>query len=391
MPRSACRLAGAPWTCAAVRDEVLGDVGVLAGRDGPADDVAAVDVEDDVEVVVDAALGSAQLGDVPRPDVAGLGGHQLRPGPGRVGGLVAAVAGLPDQAQQPVHRAHRRQVDAFVEQCRPGLRDGLVAEPRAGQHANDPVLLGDGERVRRRRPRRALRRDERHGPAVAVVTATRLAQQRARPGGRGLPGQQQHRGGDHGFDRGSVSALSESSSKSACAFPTISSAALVLASSRSARSARAVSLAFSSCSADFLRRPRRRRQTAQRAAVAGLAPLAQVRGVQPLAAQQHPASCRVGRVVLGKHVELVLGGERPAPRPVRTRAHRPIIDRAGEQICSGERQRDQPVLALCGREKVLPEVSHLSLTHRALLRDRLARRADRQHRRSRRAPRRTAV
>ena len=52
------------------------------------------------------------------------------------------------------------------------------------------------------------------------------------------------------MDRGSVSALSESISKSACAFPTISKAALVLASSRSARSARAVALANSRRSAD---------------------------------------------------------------------------------------------------------------------------------------------
>lgn len=79
-------------------DEGLGDVGVLAGSDGPADDVGAVDVEDDVEVEVDAALGPAPFGDVPRPHVAGLGGHQLWPGTGRMGRLVAAVTSLSDQA-----------------------------------------------------------------------------------------------------------------------------------------------------------------------------------------------------------------------------------------------------------------------------------------------------
>ena len=45
-------------------DEDLGQVAVLAVRDRPADDVAAVDVQDDVEVVVEAAVGSAELGDV---------------------------------------------------------------------------------------------------------------------------------------------------------------------------------------------------------------------------------------------------------------------------------------------------------------------------------------
>jgi len=48
-------------------DEVLGDIAVLAGRDGPPDEVAAVDVQDDVEVVVDPTVRAAELGDVPRP------------------------------------------------------------------------------------------------------------------------------------------------------------------------------------------------------------------------------------------------------------------------------------------------------------------------------------
>ena len=47
---------------------------------------------------------------------------------------------------------------------------------------------------------------------------------------------------DHGFDFGSESALSESSSKSACAFPVISNASFVRASSASSRSLRRRSL-----------------------------------------------------------------------------------------------------------------------------------------------------
>ena len=44
----------------------------------------------------------------------------------------------------------------------------------------------------------------------------------------------------------------------------------------------------------------------------------------------------------------------------------PILGGPNRQICSSESQCDQACLALCGREKVLPEVSHISLTHRVI-------------------------
>ena len=65
---------------------------------------------------------------------------------------------------------------------------------------------------------------------------------------------------DHGFDLVSGSALSESSSKSACAFPVISNATFVFASSASSRSFWRRSRSNSTCSGRALRRPRLRRQ-----------------------------------------------------------------------------------------------------------------------------------
>ena len=59
-------------------EHLLGQRRVLPGGDGPRHDVPGEDVEHDVQVVVHPALGSAQLGDVPGPDLPRPGGEQLR-------------------------------------------------------------------------------------------------------------------------------------------------------------------------------------------------------------------------------------------------------------------------------------------------------------------------
>jgi hypothetical protein len=89
-----------------------------------------------------------------------------------------------------------------------------------------------------------------------------------------------------------------------------------------------------------------------------------LRGVQALTARQHPTLAGVGGVVFGEDLGLVLGSERPALGLVRTRAHRPILKGRAGQICSGERQRDQACSRPVREGEVLPEVSHISLTHR---------------------------
>ena len=52
----------------------VGVVGVFFGEDFGADDFTAVEVEDEVEFVVDAADLGGQPGNVPGPDLIGLGG-----------------------------------------------------------------------------------------------------------------------------------------------------------------------------------------------------------------------------------------------------------------------------------------------------------------------------
>ena len=58
----------------ALLEERGGVLGGLLGVDLPADDLAAVDVEDEVEVEEDPAHGGGQIGDVPAPDLVGPGG-----------------------------------------------------------------------------------------------------------------------------------------------------------------------------------------------------------------------------------------------------------------------------------------------------------------------------
>jgi hypothetical protein len=52
-------------------DEMFGQVGGLTVVDHPADDVAAVDVDDRVKRVPDALVRAADFGGVPCPDPAG--------------------------------------------------------------------------------------------------------------------------------------------------------------------------------------------------------------------------------------------------------------------------------------------------------------------------------
>jgi hypothetical protein len=61
--------------------------------DAPADDPAAEDVEDDVEIEVGPFRGSHQLCDVPRPDLIGSFGQQFG---FRIDGMAKLVAAFPD-------------------------------------------------------------------------------------------------------------------------------------------------------------------------------------------------------------------------------------------------------------------------------------------------------
>ena len=102
-------------------------------------------------------------------------GDQLRDGPGRVPGQPATLTDLPVLPQDPVHRGDRAQVDALVEQRRRRPAPGRRRRTRSLFNSRqDPLPLGGGERVRRRRRGRGPVLGRRRsavdaGPGIPVI------------------------------------------------------------------------------------------------------------------------------------------------------------------------------------------------------------------------------
>ena len=77
------------------------------------------------------------------------GRDQLR---AHLGWVACQPAAFGDQrvlGQHPVHRGHRTQVDALVEQLGIDLQRREIDEPVAGEHLQDPAPFGIGELVDR--------------------------------------------------------------------------------------------------------------------------------------------------------------------------------------------------------------------------------------------------
>ena len=98
-------------------NESFGQFRALPVGDHPADDIAAEDIEDDVQIEVGPLRRPAQFGDVPAPELVGAGGQQFRLLIRRMHELIAALAVLALLFQHPVHGADRAMIPAFVEQC----------------------------------------------------------------------------------------------------------------------------------------------------------------------------------------------------------------------------------------------------------------------------------
>ena len=176
--------------------------------------------------------------------------------------------------------------------------------------------------------------------------------------------------GDHFVRlRASGSSLSESSSKSACAFPRIASAFWVLASSAASRSFSRRSLSASFSAGLLPRRPGGLGgQRVQRAGVAGGRQSRMWEWYRPSRRSSAPlAPGSVSRVVLGHDPQLVLRGERPPLRPARAGPaasscprphHRP--HRPGDRHCSASRSKDPVLALLINRRLDCPHVSRES-------------------------------
>src|SRR6267378_917323 len=241
-----------PVTVDGVVEEVFRDGRVPGRGDQPAGDIAGKDIENDVAFVPHPFRWSFQCGDIPGPHLAGAVGEELGADPGRVGGQAAAFAYLTGGRGDAIHRGDRAPVPAFVQLTGPHLGDREVAVGRAGQQLEHQGAFGGVEGLRRwcagqpRAVHRPCRVD------LAIVGRPGGPGQRAGFPHRYLRGTQFGEGGGHDVLGGtSLSALSESCSKSACAFPMIPSANRVFARSDSNFSFRRRSFSNSISSADF--------------------------------------------------------------------------------------------------------------------------------------------
>ena len=97
----------------------------------PADDIAAVDIDDDVEGIVGPLFRPEELRDVPRPDLVRCIGHELRLGVRRMPELVSTLPHLLVGVEDPVHRADRAVVFSLVQERGVGLRRGFVGKRHA--------------------------------------------------------------------------------------------------------------------------------------------------------------------------------------------------------------------------------------------------------------------
>src|ERR1035438_8597491 len=147
---------------AGLLDELPGQFGRFPHANHPADDKAAEDIEHHVEVKV-APLGrTAQLGDVPTPELIGRGGQEFRFLVGRSGELIATFAWCAIFVQDSIHRSGRAKILVFIQQSRLNRSWRAILKALGVEHDTNRLAFvgtqgasGSGTRDRRR-PRNTL-------------------------------------------------------------------------------------------------------------------------------------------------------------------------------------------------------------------------------------------
>ena len=123
--------------------------------DTPANDAAAEDVEDDIQVEIRPFGRSHQLGDIPRPDLVGGFGQQLGLLVEGMAELVAPFTDLTVFGQDAIQGADRAKIDALVQQGGIDLRGGQIDEPGCSQKIEHTAAFFRSKRPRWREPGRA--------------------------------------------------------------------------------------------------------------------------------------------------------------------------------------------------------------------------------------------
>ena len=109
-------------------DQLRGQIGAFTMCQHPADHAAAVDIQNDIQVIIGPFLRALELGDVPRPDFIRAGRKQFRLLVVRVSELVSAFASALIRFKDAIHRPHAAHVLPFIEQFRVDLPRRLISE-----------------------------------------------------------------------------------------------------------------------------------------------------------------------------------------------------------------------------------------------------------------------
>ncbi len=137
---------------AGLGNQALGERRAFGRGQHPADDVAAEDIEDDVEIEIRPLRRAEELGDVPAPDFVGARRQQLGRRVVRAPDLIAPLLDFVRGVEEAIHRPGRAEIGALIEQRGVDLRRRLIDEAGVEQiqHA---VTLDGCQRPRRRRSR----------------------------------------------------------------------------------------------------------------------------------------------------------------------------------------------------------------------------------------------
>ena len=127
-------------------DQLLGQFGGFPQGDHPADDIAAENIQDHIQVEAGPFGRAFEFRDIPAPDLVGGGGQEFRLGIDRVYPLAPAFSRLAVRLQGAVQGAHRADVAPLVQQGGIDKIRRAIGEAFAVEHIQQllPLEVRDG-------------------------------------------------------------------------------------------------------------------------------------------------------------------------------------------------------------------------------------------------------
>jgi len=158
-------------------DQLLGQFGGFPQGDHPADDIAAENIQDHIQVETGPFGRAFEFRDIPAPDLVRRSGQEFRLSIDRVYPLVPALCRLAVDLQGAVQGAHRADVPPLVQEGGINIIRRAVGKAFAVEHIQQLLPLIGRERQRGRRTgRQRYRRGQQEAPA-GILAIDRTAAQ----------------------------------------------------------------------------------------------------------------------------------------------------------------------------------------------------------------------